>query len=192
VAQVRRRRDSNLIDAIESIDPVRFEGSVWRIVSEGRSPVAPSRSGGRWDDGSFDVLYTSMERDGAIAELYFHLARGQPVFPSRVRYALHEISVALARALRLLDLEALARLGLDTARYGQLSYDGRADEYPRSQDIAEVAHFLEFDGLLVPSARWNCGNVVLFCDRVPPAAMKATHHHGRVDWADWARSNGRL
>jgi RES domain-containing protein len=191
MAQIRRRRDNTLIDAVETHRPVQFEGTVWRVVRETRSPLACARSGGRWDDGTFDVLYTAAERDGAIAEMYFHLARGQPVFPSQVRYELHELSVTLERALKLADLAALAALGRDTARYGQLSYDARTDEYPRSQDIAEVAHFLEFDGLIVPSARWACSNIILFCDRVPPAAMEAVRAHGLVDWADWARRNGR-
>jgi RES domain-containing protein len=191
MATLRRRRDNALIDAIEALAPVRFEGTAWRVVREGRSPVDCARSGGRWDDGTFDVLYTAAERDGAIAEMFFHLGRGQPVFPSRVRYELHELSVALERALRLADLAALAGLGLDTAKYGQLSYEARSEEYPRSQDIAEVAHFLEFDGLIVPNARWACSNIVLFCDRVPPAAMGAVRNRGPVDWTDWARRNGR-
>jgi RES domain-containing protein len=187
----RRRRDNTLIDAIEAHQAVRFEGTVWRVVRENRSPLDCARSGGRWDDGTFDVLYTAQARDGAMAEMFFHLARGQPVFPSRVRHRLHEVSVALERALRLVDLAALARLGLDTARYGQMSYEMRTDEYPRSQDMAEVAHFLEFDGLIVPSARWSCSNVILFCDRVPPDAMEATHDHGLIDWAGWAQRHGR-
>lgn len=186
-----RRRDNALIDAIEAQQPVLFNGTVWRVVREGRSPLDCARSGGRWDDGTFDVLYTAAERDGALAEMFFHLGRGQPVFPSQVRYELHELSVALQRALRLADLAALAKLGLDAAKYGQLSYDARTEEYPRSQDIAEVAHFLEFDGLIVPNARWPCSNVILFCDRVKPAAMEAVRNHGLVDWAGWARRNGR-
>ncbi|WP_439573402.1 RES family NAD+ phosphorylase [Phreatobacter sp.] len=191
MAPVRRRRDNTLIDAIEAHRPARFEGTVWRVVREGRSPIDCARSGGRWDDGTFDVLYTAAERDGAVAEMFFHLGRGQPVFPSQVRYELHELSVALERALRLVDLAALAALGLDTAKYGQLSYEARNDEYPRSQDIAEVAHFLEFDGLIVPNARWACSNVILFCDRVPPTAMEAVHNHGLVDWAGWAKRHNR-
>ncbi|HUG62263.1 MAG TPA: RES family NAD+ phosphorylase, partial [Methylomirabilota bacterium] len=117
----RRRRDSALIDAIEAHKPVQFEGVAWRVVREGRSPLACARAGGRWDDGTFDVLYTAQERDGALAEMYFHLSRGQPVFPSQVRYGLHELKVSMERALKLVDLEALKALGLDTTRYGQLS-----------------------------------------------------------------------
>lgn len=191
MAPSRRRRDSKLIDALEALAPTPFAGTVWRVVREGRAPVLGARSGGRWDDGTFDVLYTAAAPDGAIAEMYFYLARGQPVFPSQIRYELHELEVSLERALKLADLDALGRLGLDTARFGQLSYDRRTEEYPRSQDIAETAHFLDFDGLIVPNARWACSNVILFCDRVPPAAIEARTGLGLVDWAAWARANGR-
>jgi RES domain-containing protein len=191
MVHTRRSRDNALIDAIEAHAPVTFEGTVWRVVRSGRSPLVCARAGGRWDDGTFDVLYTSQERDGAIAEMHFHLGRGQPVFPSKVEYGVHELDVSLNHALKLVDLEALTALGLDTTRYGQLSYDRMSDEYPRSQDIAETAHFLEFDGLIVPSARWTCMNVILFCDRVPPEAMEAITDHGLIDWTNWIRSNAR-
>lgn len=176
------RRDNALIDALEAISPVEYAGPVWRIVREGRDPLRFSASGGRWDDGSFDVLYTSLERQGAIAEMRFHLMRGQPVMPSRVRYQLFELQVRIGRALKLLDLDALSALGLDVSRYGRLSYQDKSQEYPRTQQIGEVAHFLEFDGLIVPSARYGCHNAVLFGDCVPPEAMAILHDHGLVAW----------
>lgn len=178
----RLRRDNNLIDAIEAIEPVEFSGRVWRIVRNGRDPVQCSRSGGRWDDGTFDVLYTSSAKEGAIEEMRFHLLRGQPVIPSQIKYRLFEIDLALGRSLRLLDLDALKAVGLDTARYGQLSYQQREAEYPRSQDIGEVAHFLDYDGLVVPSARCECLNVVAFCELIGPEDAISAKDHGEVAW----------
>jgi len=180
-------RDSRLIDAMEALPQAPFQGKVWRVVREGRDPRQCSAAGGRWDDGTFDVLYTSMERDGALAEMYFHLLRGQPVFPSKVRYTLHELSVSLAAILRFADLTALAALGVDTARYGQLSYAGRVQEYPRTQEVGEVAHFLDCDGITIPSARWTCGNIVVFCGRADPGAVQLVADHGLIDWAQWRK-----
>jgi RES domain-containing protein len=177
------RRDSALIDTIRSVPPTPFSGQAWRIVREGRDPLQCGRPGGRWDDGSFDVLYTSLAKEGAIAEMRFHLQRGQPVFPSQVRYELHELFVSMAAALRFLSVASLAQLGISPATYGQLSYQGRVMEYPRTQDIAEVAHFLEFDGLLVPSARHDCLNAVIFCDRRELPGPAAVHNHGIVNWS---------
>ena len=156
---LRKRRDSALIDAIEAIEPVAYEGIVWRVVHEGRNPVQCSRSGGRWDDGTFDALYTCAQRQGAIREMKFHLLRGQPVIPSQVKYHVYEIDLALQRALKLLYLAALAKLGLDISRYRQLSYNEKNAEYPRSQDLAEAAHFMDYDGLVVPCVRHECLNL---------------------------------
>jgi RES domain-containing protein len=178
----RKRRDNGLIDAIESMAPAAFSGPVWRVVREGRDPVRCSRSGGRWDDGTFDVLYTSADRLGALAEMRFHLMRGQPVIPSQVTYKLYQLDMQLGRSLKLLNLGDLAKVGLDTARFGQLSYNEKHAEYPRSQDIGEVAHFLDYDGLVVPNARHDCLNVVAFCDRVGTEAIVVLEDHGVVDW----------
>ena len=180
-----RRRDNTLIDAIEAVEPIPLQGTVWRVVGEGRDPLECRRPGGRWDDGSFDVLYTSQAREGALAEMYFHLKRGQPIFPSKVRYELFELSVSLERTLHLLDLSALAELGVQTDGYGKLAYEERLSEYPRTQDIAEVAHFLEFDGMLAPCARWACLNVILFGERCGPESRELVKSHGLIDWRQW-------
>lgn len=181
MAPTRRARDNALIDALENIQPVNFAGPVWRVVRDGRDPLTCGASGGRWDDATFDVLYTSQTGDGAVAEMHFHLSRGLPVIPSRVAYHLYELRVAMTRALKLADLAAFEALGVDASRYGALSYADRDDEYPRTQDIGETAHFVGFDGLIVPSARWDGMNVILFCDRVPPEATEVVKDRGRID-----------
>ena len=184
---IRRRkvRDNALIDALEASPAVEFEGAVWRVVRGDREPMRGSSPGGRWDDGTFDVLYTSDERDGALAEMHFHVMRGQPIFPSEMEFRLFELHVALRRALRLADIAALEAFGVEPTSYGSLEYRRSHEEYPRMQEIGEAAHFLDFDGLIVPSARWNCQNVVLFTDRVLPRALSIARDHGPVDWVAW-------
>jgi hypothetical protein len=188
MADVRRIRDNALIDALESAPSTHFEGSVWRAVREGRDVLLGINYGGRWDDGTFEVLYTSKMADGAITEMYFHLSRGQPVFPSKVVYHLYELSVRIQRALELPDLDALAELGVDTARYGALSYLERLQEYPRPQEIAETAHFVGFNGLIAPNARFACLNVIQFCDRIPPEDAEVVRDHGAIRWDDWRKN----
>ena len=180
-------RDNTLLDAIEASTATKFEGSVWRVVRGDRDPLRSSSPGGRWDDGTFDVLYTSLEADGALAEMYFHIMRGQPIFPSQMVFRLHELHVELYRVLELAETTALSALGVDVGRYGSLQYARKQKEYPRLQDIGEAAHFLDFDGLIAPSARWNCQNLVVFTDRVAPDALSIAHEHGPVDWDDWRR-----
>lgn len=178
----RRARDAALLDALEALPHAPLETTAWRITREGRDPLACFNAGGRWDDGSFDVLYTSLHPDGARAELHFHLSAGQPVVPSKPAYRLHELRIRLAACLTLPSLEALAALGVQTARYGQLSHAEREREYPRTQDIAEAAQFLGRDGLVVPSARSVHPNLVVFCATAGEAARTHLADHGPVRW----------
>jgi RES domain-containing protein len=172
----RRARDLELLDALDAHQGVSFEGDVWRIVREQRDVLQGYPSGGRWDPGSFDVLYASLERDGALAEVHFHLSR-QPVFPSKLRSVLHRISVRTQRTLKLADLEAVAALGVSVENFGNL-------DYTRTQEIADAADFLGFDGLIAPSARWSCQNLVLFTDRFAPGDLVVAESVD-VDWNDW-------
>lgn len=177
-----RPRDIRLIDALDGRVGVSVDEVVWRIAREERDPTSCGASGGRWDDTTFEVLYTSRTREGSLAEMLFHLRAGQPLVPSRLRFSLHEIRIRLLNVLDLSSLRALEDLGIDRAKFGKLSYSEKDTEYPRSQDIAEVAYFHGHDGLLVPSARSSAINLVVFCDRADPDQMEAVRDHGVVDW----------
>jgi len=178
----RPARDHQLLDALDALDRTPFEQSVWRVVRQGRDPVQGHPSGGRWDPGTFDVLYTACESDGAVAEMHFHLSR-QPVFPSKLTYRLHEISVVAGQTLRLADMRALARLGIEKTRYSELLYE-------RTQEIGDAAYFLGFDGIIAPSARWRCLNAILFTDRIRPDRIEAIRAT-KVDWERWRRRTAK-
>ena len=90
----------------------------------------------RWGNGTFDVLHTTLERDGAVAEIY-SLLSSLPIFPSKIRFLTHRLMVRTQKTLRLKDLNVLASLGVD-------NYRGR--DYKRTQQIADAAVFLGFDG----------------------------------------------
>ena len=183
----RRARDNRLLDAIELLPAGPYAGTVWRIVGEGRDPLRCSRAGGRWDDRTFDVLYTATAADGAAEEMYFHLSRGQPVFPSLLRYQLFELEVTIKDCVQIKTIEELVEVGLAAASFGQLAYVDREKEYPRTQEIAEAANFHERQGLLVPSARSKHPNVVVFCERAGTAAVEVVKDHGMVDWSEWRK-----
>src|SRR5262249_7482035 len=138
----------------------------------------------RWCNASFDVLYTSFERDGAIAEAYALLA-SQPVFPSKPDWFVHSIAVACGRVLRLADLEALSKLGVDAATF-------RGRDYGRTREIADAAYFLDFDGLIVPSARWSCTNFIIFTDKVRSESFVSVKSEEKpIDWASWRANRAK-
>ncbi len=180
-------RDARLMDALEAVATTTFSGTVWRVVREGRDPCQCHASGGRWDDGTLDVLYTSMERRGALAEMDFHLRRGQPVFPSKLRFNLFELHLELQTVIPLPALDDLKALGLDTGRYGQLDYANRHEEYPTTQQMGEIASFLGYDGMMVPGARYACANIVVFCKNAGEGAARIRPDHGLIDWSSVAR-----
>lgn len=174
----RRARDLALLDALDAHLGVSFEGDAWRIVRAERDVLQGFPSKARWDPGTFDVLYMSLAREGALEEVYFHLSR-QPVFPSQLRSILHRVSVKTRRTLKLADLAAVEALGISRETYPSL-------DYARTQEIADAADFLGFDGILTPSARWSCQNLVLFMDKIGPQDLVA-HESEAVDWDAWRR-----
>jgi hypothetical protein len=180
----RRARDLRLLDQVDALPRLGFADAVWRLVREGRDPLQGGSSISRWCNGEFDVLYTSLERDGAIAELHALLDL-QPVFPSKIVFRAHQLKVSVKQALDLTDFSTLSRLGVDISRYQDRNYTAM-------QSIADAAYFLGFDGLLVQSARWPCANAVLFTDRIEPAnlSIEATESEP-VDWTEWRRRAGR-
>lgn len=178
MAAGRRARDVELLDALEAHEGVSFEGDVWRIVRDERDPLQGYPAGARWDPGTFDVIYTSLAREGALEEIHFHLTR-QPVFPSKIRSVLHRIAVRTQHTLRLADLETVEALGVSRDSFASLNY-------ARSQEIGDAASFLGFDGILAPSARWNCQNLVIFTDRFGPADFTVVESEP-VDWDAWRR-----
>ena len=157
----RKARDHALLDAIDGFERIDFSKPVWRVARESRDPLQGGRSPSRWCIGTFDVLYTSLERDGALAEVY-DLLSSQPVWPSKMKTFVHSVSVRMSEVLRIPDLKTLSTLGVDLSRY-------REREYSRTQEIADAAYFLGFTGIIVPSARWQCSNLIVFTDRVPPS-----------------------
>lgn len=175
-------RDNRLLDALEAFKRGPFDNIVWRSTREGNDPTICWRSGGRWDDRTFDVLYTSIDRATAIEERRFHLYQGQPIPPSKVKYELFEIEVKLSQVIDLTETTILQNLGLDMGGFGQASYLHREKEYPSSQQIAEACSFLGADGILIPSARTDSHNLIVFCEQDPHPSILTKKAHGTIDW----------
>ncbi len=129
-----------------------------------------------------EVLYTSLERNGALAEIGFRLGL-EPVWPRRIYHELHSIGVQTTRTLRFADVAALSAFGIDPARYQSFAYEG-------CQALAAAAHFMEFDGLVVPGARHDSHNLVVFMDRASVASLEVWSTTP-VDWSEWRRANNR-
>lgn len=176
-----RRHDRDVLDALEAKDPEPFQGEVWRVTASGRDPLRGSTAPGRWSPaGEFEVLYTSLERDGALAEIGYRLSL-EPVWPSQLQHDVHRIVATTQRTLRFPNLRALTPLGVDPARYATFDYSA-------TQALAAAAHFLEFDGIIVPSARSPALHLVLFLGRMLAEDALLVQETQRVDWESWRKS----
>jgi RES domain-containing protein len=185
---MRKIRDPDLLDHLQGVKPVAFAGTIWRMARAGRDPLLRTSPKGRWDDGSFEVLYTALSPDAARAEMHFHLTRGQPVFPSTLRIHLHEIECRLQQVYGFASVDDLAALGVSVSDYGALGYARLQEEYSVTQKIGEAAHFLGGDGLIVPSARWPEQNLVVISGH---SDLRLVKDHGVQDLKTWGRVNNR-
>jgi RES domain-containing protein len=159
-----RPHDPELVDQLAGFTPRPFDGVVWRVTRLNQDPIAFSYNGGRWSPPSsyqsVPVLYTSLERRAAIAEVTSWLSMLVPR-PSK-RVVIHRLMVRATDVVTI-DAQALGRLGVDSERYSERSYAATGEAPPsRTQEIGAALSFLGIDGLIVPSARWPSNNLILF------------------------------
>ncbi|HSZ10560.1 MAG TPA: RES family NAD+ phosphorylase [Rhizomicrobium sp.] len=177
-----RVHDRAILDALEDRASEAFRGNVWRVTRAGVDPLRGSNASGRWSPSGEFVLYTSCERDGAIEEIGYRLSL-EPVWPSRLKHELHELGASTKRTLRFADVAALEPFGVNAARYGSFAYEA-------TQAIAAAAHFLGFDGLLVPNARFPCSNLVVFVGDTKPSLTPKKSE--TIDWTAWRKKKGLI
>jgi len=177
----RTLRDIRLIDQVEALPVETYSGDVYRLVRDGRDPKICWHSQGRWDDGSFDVLYAATTADGALAEIQYHLSQLQPFGPDFLTYRMYRIPVAHLEVINLLEKTVLQSLGVDLAAWGKSGYVSRGEEYLRTQEIATVATFHERQGLLVPSARSSDANLVILIQQAVDTCCGEPKDMGLVD-----------
>lgn len=182
MAATGRIHDRALLDALENMVPVAFDAPVWRVTIRGRDPLRGTAANGRWSTGTdAEVLYASLEREGALAEIGFRLAL-EPVWPSRLQHEVHQLAAKTGNTLRFPDIAGLGPFGIDGSKYQGFDFDA-------TRALAAAAHFLEFDAIIVPSARHPALNLVLFMDR-NATAIEITRTEA-VDWNVWRRGQGK-
>ena len=172
--------DSELLDKLSVLEIESFSGEVFRATRKSLDPLAPSTNGGRWmPRGENSVLYTSLSRDGALAELSFHWGMLTPL-PSKPA-VLSRIKVEMKSSMRLLHAD-LKKFGINETEYQQLNYD-------KMQKIGAAVAFLDCHGLIVPSARWSCENLIIFTDNLHESEDLVVAEVEEVNWQQWGKEN---
>jgi hypothetical protein len=175
--------DPALLDILDALPKQSFDGAVYRATRLSLDPLAASYNGGRWMvRDAAAILYTSLEREGALAEIAFHWSQltPRPTKPVLV----HRLLVSAHRTLRLIRADITA-LGVPESHYAGVNL-------PRTQAIGTAVEFLGCDGLIAPSARWPCEHLMLFPDRMGADAQLELVHSETVDWLAWGVDNGLI
>jgi hypothetical protein len=181
--------DPILAERLASLPTEKFSGEVFRVTGQSADPTAPSLTGGRWarpqsdSDLGTSVLYTSLNRDGAMAEVASFLLDLSPV-PGPVELKITRLQVTTSKTLRL-GRPDLSQLGIDMTCYGER-------DYPRTQEIGSTAAWLALDGLITPSARWECDNLTIFSDNHTLGEKLEQVSSELVEWRNWAVAHGLL
>lgn len=175
----RVSHDVGLLDALADLPETVFEGRFWRVVHGERSPLDGSKGAGRWNVRESEVLYCALEPDGALSEMYFHISQGQSVFPSRLQSWNHQMQARFEKVIDLSDMDVLVQLGVDRKRYKELLYS-------ETQKIGEAVGFLGFEAMLVPNARHQSSNLVIFPANCDLDALSEIDKQP-VDWNAWRR-----
>lgn len=151
--------DSDLLNRLQDIEPSSWTGIAFRHVFGENDPLRENTRGARWNPPEVPAIYTSLSRDGALAEADFLLSLQTP--RPRVNRTIYQVEVDLGSVVDLSDPRVLARLGVSAQALHEI-------DWSVCQPIGAGVEWLGNDGLIVPSARSVGRNLVIF-----PNQMKA-------------------
>ena len=154
----QRPFDPTLLDAIEET-VIQWRGVVYRQVFEGTDVLRANIRGARWNPPEVEALYCSLQSRTAAAEVD-HLIGRQPV-PIRTPRITHNLSVKLVRVADLRNLETLERCEITSEMV-------MGEDLSKPQLVGGAAAWLQCAGMLIPSARDEGVNLVVFVNNMAP------------------------
>ena len=149
--------EPQLLDRLEDIGGEPLDVVVWRYMFNELDPARVNTRGARWNPPGVAAIYTSLERETALAEVRFAIA-SQPVWPSTSRQ-LYKVQVTVAKAIDLSNRALLAEAGVGDDELVAVNQ-------VVCRTVGGAVHWLGYDGLLVPSARASGTNLVIYADRL--------------------------
>lgn len=124
-------------------------------------PDQENIGGARWNPQGISAIYLSSTKAGAITE-GDHAITVQPLRP-RARRKVYAVDLSLERVVDLRSPEALEAVGLRVINIAD-------DDHSTCREVGAAVSWLEYDGLLVPSARSDATNLIIYpANRSPEA-----------------------
>jgi len=143
-----------MLDILQSAVVSAWEGTVYRHMFGSHRPARSNTTGARWNEPRLEAIYTSCERETALAEAEYYISL-QPLRPKAKR-TLYTIRVSLRNVVDLTAPGVLRRLGISDDILA-------SDDHSPCRLIGSAVNWLGHDGLLVPSARLTGGtNLVIY------------------------------
>ena len=139
-----------MLDAIQAAAQSAWSGTVYRHMFGAYPPDRSNTAGARWNGPPLGAIYTSCERETALAEADYYISL-QPVRP-RARRTLYTIEASLGSVVDLTASNALELLGITSDVL-------RSDNHAPCRLIGSAVNWLGHHGLLVPSARRESGRI---------------------------------
>lgn len=164
--------DEDLVQRIDDLGTTPWSGTTYRHVTPSRDPLSGAGArifGGRWNPrDSFNTIYLAEPAAACAGELE-RLAQSQGLTVADLIAAsrtLHTIAVEKLPVLDLREDAARQKVGLDLA-------DIADDDLTACQSVGQAAHFLNFGGILVPSATGIGLVLAAFESRLRPGQLTA-------------------
>lgn len=155
-----------MLDILQSAVVSAWDGTVYRHMFGSHSPARNNTEGARWNVPGLATIYTSCERETALAEAEYSISM-QPLRP-RAKRTLFTIHVSLKSVVDLTAVDLLPRLGIADDVLSNL-------DHSPCRTIGAAVNWLGHDGLLVPSARRRSGtNLVIFQQDLATSAFEVT------------------
>lgn len=150
-----------LLDALERLSSAPWAGGVYRHVFGENSPVAENISGARWNPPGTAAIYVTFASDTAVAE-GDHAVAVQPLRTQVARW-IYPLEVGLSHVVDLSDRNLLIDLGIT-------NHELASDDHAACQLVGGAVAWLGRDGLIVPSARHEGTNLVIFPTNLDPGS----------------------
>ena len=155
-----------MLDLLQSAAVSSWDGTVYRHMFASQPPTRANTGGARWNEPNFAAIYTSCERETALAEAEYYISL-QPLRP-RVKRTLFTIHISLRKVIDLTAAGLLAQLGITDEILASI-------DHAPCRTIGGAVNWLGHAGLLVPSARRRGGtNLVIYQQDLSTDAFEVT------------------
>jgi RES domain-containing protein len=145
--------DPDILNLLESLQIEQWRGTVFRHMFADFPPTRINENGARWNPPGVGAIYTSTDRATVIAEAEHRISL-EPLRP-RAKRTVYTLDVQLGVVVDLRDRQNLIKAGISAGMLIQL-------DFGPCQAIGAAVRFLGADGLLVPSARNEGTNLVIY------------------------------